>query len=474
MRYDTPLYETLQQYIRKKKIPLHMPGHKQGRMMPRQYKEDIFQMDLTEVPGLDHLHNPIGCIKEAQKLAAIAFGAEHSFFLINGATCGIQAMIASVCNPGDELIVDRNCHGSVISALILTGAIPRYIYPEWNTELGIVGGINPHRMEEVILKYPKAKGVILTSPTYHGICSDLETIAQIVHRHDKVLLVDEAHGAHFCFHEKLPQSAMAAGADLCVHGAHKTLPALTQSALLHVKSNRIEEHRLINCLKLFQSSSPSYVLMAYLDVARNLMQKEGRAHIDSVLSMAEDIRKQINEIGSVCCVGKETIGRYSIHDIDLTRLTVHFGKTTWTGYEAADILSQRYDIQVEMADIYNIVCILSAADSGWDSNVLPRAIQGLNIRAVERENAINYLRQGQYAVSPREAFFSESEIVPLKKAQDRICADIVTCFPPGIPVLCPGEVITRDILEYVVTVRAYGGTVTGISNDSHVRVIGEK
>ncbi|MGE4282571.1 MAG: aminotransferase class I/II-fold pyridoxal phosphate-dependent enzyme, partial [Clostridia bacterium] len=249
MNYNTPLYDALKAYSKKNMIPFHMPGHKLGAGFPEQFRDSFLDIDLTELPDTDDLHAPEGPIEEAQKLAAEAFGARQTFFLVNGSTCGIQTMIAGVCNPGDILIVDRNCHLSVIHSLILCGVIPQYIYPEYISDLDFIGGINPHEVEEALKKHPDAKGVFITCPTYHGICSDIKTIADIVHRYDKMLLVDEAHGAHFCFHPSLPQGALHAGADICVQSAHKTLPALTQSALLHVNSFNIDLQRIKRCLK---------------------------------------------------------------------------------------------------------------------------------------------------------------------------------------------------------------------------------
>ncbi|MCG8502390.1 MAG: aminotransferase class I/II-fold pyridoxal phosphate-dependent enzyme [Firmicutes bacterium] len=474
MKGNIPLYHALIDYVKKRKLSFHMPGHQQGKGIPRQFKRDILSIDLTELDGTDNLHAPAGPIREAQQMASAAFGAQHSFLLVNGATCGIQAMIASVCNPGDVLIVDRNCHSSVISALILCGVTPRYVYPEYIPALGLIGGMNPGSIESALNRYPEAKGVMITSPTYYGLCSDLYAIAEIVHRHDKVFLVDEAHGAHFCFHEGLPQSALQAKADMCVQGAHKTLPALTQSAFLHVGSDKVDLERLKNCLRLFQSSSPSFILMAYLDIGRSIMADNGHALLDKQLYLAEELRNSVNRMGKAYCLGKELMGNHYICDMDLTRGVINFIQSGLTGYRAADELNTKYDIQVEMADIYNIVSIVSAAHSEENMHLFAKAINDMACKTAQKGRICRSAPArffAEYAVSPREAAFKPTETLELKKADNRICADTITCFPPGIPILCPGEVISYDMIHYILNLKDDGGKVLGISDDLKIRVL---
>ncbi len=473
MNISTPLYEALQQYIKQPKNALHMPGHKQGNAIPAMYKKDIFKMDLTELPGLDNLHVPEGPILKAQQMAAQAFGARDSFFLVNGASCGIQAMIAAVCMPGDEIIVDRNCHAAVFSALILTGAVPRYIYPIYNEALGLIGGICPNDIKKALAQYPKAKAVLITCPTYHGICSDLKKIAQIVHEYDKVLLVDEAHGAHFCFNEKLPISAMAAGADMCVQGAHKTLPALTQSALLHINhTSRIDIDRVKSALKLFQTTSPSFVLMAYLDVARHVMQENGEQRLEKIISVANHIREYLNQHEDIYCINRRIIGKQGIYDVDATRFTINFNNASLTGYEVANILNQKYNIQVEMADIYNIVCILSVGDFKKDLQDVCGAVMQIKDSIKTKHKKIKGIPpKDVHAVPTREAYFSDTQQIPLKHAVGRISASVVSCYPPCIPILCPGEMITSEMITYIYDMDVYGAKITGLRENFSICVI---
>ncbi len=473
MDNNIPLYNALRTYIHKNKITFHMPGHKQGKALLDQFKQDVFKMDLTELSETDNLHAPEGAIQKAQEMVAEAFGAKNSFLLVNGSTCGIQTMIASICNPGDMLIVDRNCHSAVIHGLIICGVTPKFIYPQYISRLGIVGGMKPELVDDVLKQYPDAKGVLITSPTYYGICSDMTAIANIVHRHNKILLVDEAHGAHFCFHNDLPKSALASGADMCVQSAHKTLPALTQSAYLHVKSNKVDLKRVKNGLKLFQSSSPSYILMAYLDVARYIMQSQGEHLLDNLLLHIKEVKEEISTLGKAYCLGTELVGRYNIHDIDLTRLVLHFGTKGTNGYKIANQLQDKYDIQVEMADIYNIVSILTIADTQKELQALVRAVNNIEFKNTdigEGSFSSKWIKS-QYAIAPRVAFFSKSELLDIRDAKGRISAETVVCFPPGVPLLCPGELISDDIVKHILQIVTCGGEILGLHQKSHIRVV---
>jgi len=473
MRSNAPLFSCLIEYAQKNKIPFHMPGHKQGRGILNRFKTDLFRIDVTELPDTDNLHFPEGAIAEAQKLMAEAFGALESFFLVNGSTCGIQAMIAAVCNPGDVLIVDRNCHSSVISALILCGVIPRYIYPEYIVETGFVGGIAPVNVKEAIDRYPEAKGVIITSPNYYGICSDVRAIADVVHSYDKLLLVDEAHGAHFYFHEKLPKGALQCGADLCVQSAHKTLPALTQSSVLHVGSDRVNVNRLKSCLRLFQSSSPSFILMAYLDAARCMMVENGRKIFNDLLEYAAEFTNNMNENTNGICPGKRLVGKNAVYDVDLSRLVVNFSDCAVSGYHVAEKLNQQYNIQVEMADWKNIICIPSSGNNHDDFQALEAAIYGIlkSNQGIMPKNIVSKYPKAPYKIPPYEAFYSDSEVIDLRNSTGRIACDTIISFPPGVPVLCPGEAISTDIIEFISEIKNAGGKAVGLVNNEGIRVL---
>ena len=473
MSYDVPLYDALYDYVKKNKIPFHMPGHKQGAAIPKQFKRDLFKIDLTELEGTDNLHVPEYAIKAAQEKAARAFNSKQAFFLVNGSTCGIQVMIASTCSPGDEIIVDRNCHSSLISAFILCGIVPRYVYSQYINDYGICGGINPRDIEKSLIDYPNAKAVFITYPNYYGICSDIKAISDIVNKHGKMLLVDEAHGAHFYFNDKLPTGALMAGADMCVQSAHKTLPALTQSSFLHINSDKIDIYRLKSCLRMFQTSSPSFILMAYLDIAREIAEKEGKCLLDELIKKTNKIKKHINLFSSARCLTDDLIGNYEIKEMDTTRLTINFSHAGISGFEAARILNAEYGIQVEMADNKNIVCIISLGNTAKEILHLENAV--IKVAGTQKKSYSESI-QSSYPTTyqniiPREAFFDKGKFIEITKASGKVCADIIISYPPGVPILCPGEVVTDEIIQYILNVDNSGGLIIGVRDKKFLRIV---
>ncbi|MEO0968612.1 MAG: aminotransferase class I/II-fold pyridoxal phosphate-dependent enzyme, partial [Cyanobacteria bacterium J06639_18] len=304
----TPLLDTLWEYANKPHAPFYTPGHKLGKGISSQLKEyfgqAVFKADLPELTDLDNLFAPGGVIQEAQQLAAEAFGASHTWFLVNGSTCGIEAAILANCNQGDKIILPRNVHSSVISGLILSGAIPIFIQPEYDPVLDIAHGVTPHSVEVALKQHPDAKAVMVVYPTYYGTCGDITAIANLTHKYNVPLLVDEAHGAHFAFHPELPISALAAGADLSVQSIHKTLGAMTQASMLHVRGNKIDIERISRSLQLVQSTSPNYLLMASLDAARQQMAVDGKELMSRTLQLAREARSRISKIPGLSVLEK--------------------------------------------------------------------------------------------------------------------------------------------------------------------------
>lgn len=467
-----PIVRSLMDYRDENTVPFHMPGHKKGKIYKKAgidfLDNDILSLDTTEVPGVDNLHCPESTVMEAQMLAAKAFGSAQCFFLVNGTTAGIYSMILAVTEPGDKIIIPRNCHRSVYGAAILGRLTPVYLNPEIDDELGIPMGIKPESIEYILKKHPDAKAVVLTNPTYYGVCSDLERIAGIVHRHGKVLLVDEAHGAHFGFNGRLPKSAMAAGADMAAQSIHKTLLSMTQSSMLQVKSERVDIDKLKFFLQLTQTTSPSHVLLATLDLARDVMERKGKALLDESIDYSCEAREAINRIDGLYCLGRDRIGRYGTYDIDPTRLTVYFGALGLSGSEADRRLRNTFKIQVEMSDLYNIVAITTVGDEHTDYN---RFVQALKViadgacKAKHPEERIKAVFMApELACMPWEAVYRMKERIRTEDSIGRICGEMVIPYPPGIPVLMPGEVITREILDYVKRCSAGGTRISGTAD----------
>lgn len=470
MYQNVPIYRAIKEYSCSNSVAFHMPGHKLGKSIPQELAENLIHMDLTEIPGTDNLHYPEGPIQEAQELAACAFGADKTFFLVNGSTAGVQAMIMAICKPGTKLIVNRDCHKSVINGMILGSVTPVYIKPTFIEEFGIPSAIDAACIESILRENPDAAGVLITRPNYYGICSDICEIAKIVHSHGKILAVDEAHGAHLKFNSKLPVCAMDGGADICVQSAHKTLPALTQAAYLHVKGNRVDIDRLKFYLSALQTSSPSYILMTSLDAARQMMQSSGPELLESLLKNIDTFKKSVRKSGLEILNGKcVKLGNH-----DDTRLVINVKSLGKTGYEVDKLLRSKFNIQVEMADFNNIVCISTVADACEDFEKLGSAL--MEISSNFKNNApladiyIANIKIPQTAIDLKNVCNMEGRYIKLKEAAGMISKSIITPYPPGVPVVCPGEIIDEEAILYIKDVVNAGGVVNGLTKDMEIFV----
>jgi lysine decarboxylase len=464
-----PLYEALMSYVKNQIIPFHMPGHKQGSTFPGEYLVNLAKIDLTEVPGLDNLHNPEGPILEAQKLAAKAFGARESFFLVNGTTSGIYAAMYAALNPDDKVLIMRNSHKSVYNGLVLTGAVPVYINPEIDYEDGIPMGVDINKLEEYLKKDESIKAVVMTYPNYYGFCSDIIGISDIVHKYNKILIVDEAHGAHFPFSNNLPLSSIQAGADIVVQSVHKTLSSFTQSSILHLNSDRIDIDRLKYSLSLFQSTSPSYLLMSSLDLARDYMEKEGKKRLEKAIILADYARYEINTLGEIRCLGEEIVGSFGIVDFDRTKLTVSVKNLCITGPEAERFLRENFNIQVEMADTFNMLAMVTLADDKEKVDLLIKGIRGLeNVKKDKKtaEEVAAYPDTPEIVLNPSEAVRQKTKLISLEEAEGRISADFIIPYPPGVPLICPGERIKKDMVKYINVLYNKGIKVLGLKNNN--------
>ncbi|WP_242973501.1 aminotransferase class I/II-fold pyridoxal phosphate-dependent enzyme [Clostridium thermosuccinogenes] len=468
------MYKALKEYAASSPLPFHMPGHKMGKGIPSGFAESMPLFDVTEIPGTDNLHFPEGPILEAQKLAAEAFGAEETFFLVNGSTTGIHAMILTICNPGDKLIVSRDCHKSVINGMMLARVMPVYIKPHFDSKFGIPTGVLAKEVEDAIRDNPDAVGVLLTRPNYYGVCADIESIASVVHAYGKVLAVDEAHGAHLAFEGSLPKAAMDVGADICVQSAHKTLPALTQGSYLHVRKDRIDIEKLKFYLRMLQTSSPSYLIMASLDMARALMQYEGCRILGRLRQYVERLRHSVDRMHGIKMPQITHFGREMAQD--WTRVVLNVEGLGCSGFEAERKLRAEYGIQVEMSDLYNVVCIATVADREEDFTRLMKALDGMDnqLRQIEAESDIKIKKQPgipEMKIPLSQISRCEKVKVNLKEASGKISLDMLTPYPPGIPVVCPGEVISDDIVDYLLSILESGGTVNGLDGNGRISVV---
>jgi len=463
----TPYLEALLEFVRDRTVTFHCPGHQQGKGTHKILKNFIgkkaLMADLTQVLGLDDIHQPYGALKEAQELAAIAYNADNTYFLINGSSSGNHAMVMATCNPDDKIIIPRNAHKSTISALILSGASPVYIMPEFDYQMHVDHTPTPETVEKALKNNPEAKAVLLVSPTYYGYTGDIKTIADLVHSSGKAFLVDEAWGPHLNFHPSLPCSAIEAGADLVVNSTHKIIGGMTQSSMLHQKGKRIDKGRLHAVLRILQSTSPSCLLMASLDVARMQMAVEGKKLLERAIKIADYLRENINRIPGFYCYGKEVIGRKGVFDMDVTRITFTASQMGYTGYEIEKILRYKHNIQIEMSELFNVVVLITIGHSLKEVDKLLAALREISRNFKKRKhspthNLLLKRIKGKpvelpdwppQRMLPRDAFIAEFTTIPFRESAGRICTEIVTPYPPGIPILCPGEEITQEIIDYL-------------------------
>lgn len=469
-----PVYEALEKYKDARVVPFDVPGHKRGKGNPeltRFLGEQCLTVDVNSMKPLDNLCHPVSVIKEAEALAADAFGAKDAFFMVNGTTSAVQSMVMSVCRAGEKIIMPRNVHRSAINALILSGAVPVYVNPGINKRLGIPLGMSPAEVERAIAENPDAKAVLVNNPTYYGICSDLRAIVQMAHCSGMAVLADEAHGTHFYFGEGLPVSAMAAGADLAAISMHKTGGSLTQSSLL-LSNGRISEGYIRQIINLTQTTSGSYLLISSLDISRRNLALHGGEIFEKVRSMAEYARGEINRIGGYYAFSRELIDGGSVYDFDVTKLSVHTLDIGRAGIEVYDLLRDEYNIQIEFGDIGNILAIISVGDTDL---ALERLISSLyEIKRLYAKDHTGMLDHEyinpEVVLPPQRAFYADKRAVPLRESAGEICSEFVMCYPPGIPILAPGERITPDILDYISYAKKVGCSLTG-TEDKEIRTI---
>lgn len=482
----TPLFSGLLNHIKKDPVQFHIPGHKKGNGMDPVFRDFIgknaLSIDLINIQPLDDLHHPHGIIKEAQELAAEAFGADYTYFSVQGTSGAIMTMVMAVCSPGDKIIVPRNVHKSVMSAIVFSGATPIFIHPEIDERLGISHGITVESVEKALEQHPDAKGVLVINPTYFGISGNLEQIVETAHSYNVPVLVDEAHGVHIHFHEKLPMSAMQAGADMAATSVHKLGGSLTQSSILNVKEGLVSPKRVQTILSMLTTTSTSYILLASLDVARRRLVTEGRQLVEDTVALAEETRNKINEIPYLYCPGKEIIGTPATFDFDPTKLIISVKDLGISGYEVENFLREKYNIEVELSDLYNILCIITPGDTQEETTLLVKALKDLiehfhsssekNIKTIK----VEVPNIPVLAISPRDAFYAETEVVPFEESQGRIIAEFVMVYPPGIPIFIPGEIISNENLEYIKKNSEAGLPVQGPEDEhlNYLRVIKER
>ena len=474
LQHKAPIYEALEKFRKMRVVPFDVPGHKHGRGNPELVEllgNKCVGIDVNSMKPLDNLCHPISVIKEAEELAAEAFGAAHAFLMVGGTTSSVQTMILSCCKQGDKIILPRNVHKSVLNALVLCGAKPVYVNPEVDSHLGISLGMKVEQVKKAIKENPDAVAVFVNNPTYYGICSDIKTIVEIAHKNGMKVLADEAHGTHFYFCKDMPVSAMQAGADMAAVSMHKSGGSLTQSSFLLTGEN-VNYGYVRQIINLTQTTSGSYLLLSSLDISRRNLVLRGEKSFGELIELAEYARSEINEIGGYYAFSKEKIDKSGIFDFDTTKLSVHTLDIGLAGIEVYDILRDEYDIQIEFGDLGNILAYLSIGDRKQEVERLVSALADVKRRYQKDKTGMlsqEYI-QPNVITTPQESFYAEKESLPIKESKGRVCSEFVMCYPPGIPVLAPGEEITDEIINYILYAKEKGCLLTGPEDEKIERL----
>ena len=468
-----PIFDTLLGHAKRNVTSFHTPGHKNGKGIDPILKEvtgdGLYKFDVTVFDEVDSLHDPVGPIKKAEELMAQAYGVKHSLFLVNGTSVGNIAMFLSACDPGDSIIVSRSSHKSIMGGIILSGVWPIWLQPTIDQNLDIIFNSTYEEIKQALEMYPEARAVFLTSPTYNGVATEVKKIADLCHRKGKILLVDEAHGPHLKFNDKLPMSAVDAGADLCVQSTHKILSALSQGSVLHHNSKLVDINRVKKIVSMLQTTSPQYLTLASIDLARRQAVLHGKEMFDKVIEAAEWARKEINEkIPNMRCLTKADIKDRNF-DLDLTKLTINVTKTGLSGYEVDEILAKKYNIQVDCSDTFNLIAIMGIGSDMEDVQKLVSALKEISKKYKGTQK--NWILKipslaTEMVMTPREVFLSHDiKKIPLAKSVGHVSAQVLTPYPPGIPVVIPGERISKEICDYLVEMASKGIRISGQEGD---------
>lgn len=453
------LWQALKNHSQQQYYPFHMPGHKAGRLGAF---AEILSQDITEITDFDNLHKPEGILLQSQKRCAKLFGAEESFFLVNGSTSGILSAILSVCNTGDEIVVARNCHKSVYSALVFSGAKPIYILPENIENADFLGSVSPEQVQKSITKNTKA--VIITSPTYEGITSNISEISDFLHKRNILLIVDEAHGSHMKFHNFFPKTALEQNADIVIQSLHKTLPCPTQTAVVHIQGNRVNRNRLKQCLSMVQTSSPSYLFLSAIDFCCHWLQNEAKYAFEHYVQNLKWFYEQSKYWKHIVLLNEAGYCR------DKSKLILQLPQRQMTGIQLNDILIKRYHLILEMGYLHYAIAMTSPADTKQGFDMLLKAITQIDTEICDVCNITpspkiqNTLPIVKYC--PRDAFFAEKKQILFSQSQGQICGEFVIPYPPGIPLLAPGEVITKQIMQQIAILKKANISLVGCHNNT--------
>lgn len=445
----TPVFDELKRLMNEDSTFFHMPGHK-GKNTLINWGEYIPMIDTTEVYGLDNLLDPRGIIKESQELAASVFGAKSTHYSVNGSTGSIYIALATITKPGDKVLIQRNCHKAVYNSLILNRLNPTYIYPAYNEEYNVMTGLDPYEIDEILSEDKDIKAVVMTYPNYYGVCSDLEKIVEVVHRHGRILMVDEAHGSHMTFSDRLPKSALACGADIVIQSTHKTLPSFTQTSMIHVGTDKIDENKLKDRFQLYITTSPSYLFTTSCEIATAYMDtEEAHERLERNIDKCDETIKRLNEIDRVFVFTGDKEDK-TIFAKDNTKIL--FKIEGMKGSKIKKELYTKYNIRLEMTDYYYALALTSLMNEDEDYEKLIEAVRDLAANAPMDEISPVSIKMPDpvMQIPIYEAYHKGKKQINLSDSVGRVAAGSIIPYPPGVPLVVPGELITEELYKHIV------------------------
>ena len=472
----TPLFDQLHGYTKKHRVSFAMPGHKGGKGLDAKFKKNIYKYDVTELADTENLHYPNHYLTQSKKQLAEFYGAQESYFLVNGSTSGIHAMIAATCTAGGCLAVNRACHISVINACALLGVTPVFIAQDIIDTYSIPEGVNPAVLTDLLDKNPAIQAVLITSPSYYGACSDIHTISKITSARGIPLLVDEAHGAHFAANDGVfPSTAVLAGADMVVQSAHKTLGALNQASYLHFTSDLVDRNKLRSALSMLQSSSPSYPIVLSADLARKYLEKSGRAAWDKVCEKCDDLRIKVEDRTSVRFFSTMFNRKNHIEAVDPSRIVMNFAAYNTTGFEVLEILRDEFNIDMEMADLFNVVGIATPFNSDRDFIRLENAVIDIANELKPSDSVPSFPTPPSppMAMPPQQAFHSKGRFVRLDEAVGCVSRSTIVAYPPAVPIICTGELVMPESVAYIDALSDIGAQICGLNENGYISIVEE-
>ena len=469
------LIQRLRDYNATDYYPFHMPGHKRNPELGKEY-ENPFEIDITEIHGFDNLHHPEGILKRSMEWAADVYGADRTYYLINGSSCGLLAAIFGTTTCGGTILMSRNCHKAAYNGIFLNHLKADYVYPQIIGNLGIQGGILPEDVDNLLESDPEIQAVLIVSPTYDGIVSDIEKIAEAAHRYGKPLIVDEAHGAHFAFGKDFPKSALEMGADVVIQSVHKTLPSFTQTALLHARGNLADREEIERYLGIFQSSSPSYVFMAGIENCIYHMDRDGRRGMERFYDRLLSLRSALKKMNRLYLLDRECVGRFGVFDMDPSKIVVSVEKTNITGADLDRILREKYHLELEMCCADHVVAITTLGDREDGFKRLEQALLELDGELEEKKEdpdlesnmewSSRVTSKPEVEMTVFDGTTAVKEPVPVENSVGRISGEFVYIYPPGIPIVAPGEMLLPSLVRTIGEYQKMGLSVQGMKDPS--------